>query len=396
MADSNYCPDCGQLNTTKQVSLRAFLNDFLGDYLTFDSKFFRSFIPLIGRPGYLTNEYNSGRRTSYILPLRLYLFTTVLFFFVLTATGKLSRNDVENIATPVAAQDSLAVLLAKYNGEITNRVQERLIHDIDRSYKLLARPKRKRRAQSDSLRSLLSEDRFKLAEEKTRELEEAISERFRLRRKADDVDNSHLELAILKEMLSERAHLNEAQRNMVAAAIDSSFRFTNTLYQADVTPSSDIELTFQNTDTTQSGFGKAISDRANKLAAMGDYGGAVFWREMLNQMPKVLFFVMPIFALILKLLFIREKIFYINHLIFALHAHTMVFIYFLALVFWQHPYLGWLAAVATWLHLFVGMRNVYRQSRFWTFIKLNALLFLYIFPVGAGFVLLALLAIFNI
>ncbi|MCH7677577.1 DUF3667 domain-containing protein, partial [candidate division KSB1 bacterium] len=40
---------------------------FLGDYFTFDSRFFRSFIPLLRKPGHLTNEYNSGRRVSYIL-----------------------------------------------------------------------------------------------------------------------------------------------------------------------------------------------------------------------------------------------------------------------------------------------------------------------------------------
>ncbi len=80
--DSNYCPKCGQRNTDKQISIKEFLHDFLKDYFTFDSKFFRSIFPFLFKPGLLTNEYIKGRRVNYILPLRLYLFTTFIFFLL--------------------------------------------------------------------------------------------------------------------------------------------------------------------------------------------------------------------------------------------------------------------------------------------------------------------------
>ena len=77
-----YCPNCGQKNVSKKLSLSQLIKDFSSDYFTFDSKFFHSLIPLMFKPGFLTREYVEGRRSTYILPLRLYIFTTFIFFLV--------------------------------------------------------------------------------------------------------------------------------------------------------------------------------------------------------------------------------------------------------------------------------------------------------------------------
>ncbi|HET7370872.1 MAG TPA: DUF4286 family protein [Gammaproteobacteria bacterium] len=79
-----YCPVCGQDSYSRVTSLRELTHNFFGDYLNFDSRLTRSLLPLIGRPGYLTNEYLGGRRARYIPPLRLYLFISVAFFFLLS------------------------------------------------------------------------------------------------------------------------------------------------------------------------------------------------------------------------------------------------------------------------------------------------------------------------
>jgi len=117
MEDYNYCPECGQINTTKQVPLKLFFHDILGDYFTFDSRFFRSFIPLLRKPGHLTNEYNSGRRVSYILPLRLYLFVTILFFFIISLQGKIGLSNLEPHAeeNQVATKDSIHPMFIHFN-----------------------------------------------------------------------------------------------------------------------------------------------------------------------------------------------------------------------------------------------------------------------------------------
>ena len=87
IGDANYCPGCGQLNSDRKVSLRQLLGDFFGDWFAFDSKWFRSLRPLLLKPGFLTREYLAGRRTAYILPLRFYIFTTLLFFVLYSMLG---------------------------------------------------------------------------------------------------------------------------------------------------------------------------------------------------------------------------------------------------------------------------------------------------------------------
>jgi hypothetical protein len=47
-----------------------------------DSRLWRTIVPLLIRPGFLTREYLDGRRASYLPPVRLYLVLSVLFFLI--------------------------------------------------------------------------------------------------------------------------------------------------------------------------------------------------------------------------------------------------------------------------------------------------------------------------
>ena len=89
-----FCPKCGQESRDSGESMRAFLQHFLSDYFTFDSKIVRSFRPLLFNPGVLTTEFLVGRRVRYIPPLRMYLFISIVFFLLLSlqATDVASPN----------------------------------------------------------------------------------------------------------------------------------------------------------------------------------------------------------------------------------------------------------------------------------------------------------------
>lgn len=76
-----YCSECGQPNHTYVAPLWETVEEFFGNHFGFDTKFFHSIVPLLIRPGFLTREYCAGRRERYIKPLRLYLFSSILFFF---------------------------------------------------------------------------------------------------------------------------------------------------------------------------------------------------------------------------------------------------------------------------------------------------------------------------
>lgn len=82
-----YCPSCGQPNYETRESFRHIMTHFLTDYLHLDEKFFSSLKHLLLKPGFLTNKYNSGQRTKYVHPFRLYIFITIVFF-IIQSTGK--------------------------------------------------------------------------------------------------------------------------------------------------------------------------------------------------------------------------------------------------------------------------------------------------------------------
>ncbi len=79
-----FCPNCGQENVDLHENFFHMAGEFLSDYFHFDSKFFRSLIPLITKPGFLTAEYWAGRRVHYIPPLRLFFFITIIFMICST------------------------------------------------------------------------------------------------------------------------------------------------------------------------------------------------------------------------------------------------------------------------------------------------------------------------
>lgn len=81
-----YCAECGQPSHTYAAPLWADIQDFFGNHFGFDTKFFRSLVPLLFRPGFLSREYSAGRRVRYINPLRLYIFSSILFFLVAWST----------------------------------------------------------------------------------------------------------------------------------------------------------------------------------------------------------------------------------------------------------------------------------------------------------------------
>jgi hypothetical protein len=78
----NYCPACGQRTTLHPPSVWEFVHEFIGHYVALEGKLWRTLSLLILHPGRLTREYLAGRRQRYVLPLRLYLSASFVFFVV--------------------------------------------------------------------------------------------------------------------------------------------------------------------------------------------------------------------------------------------------------------------------------------------------------------------------
>jgi hypothetical protein len=77
-----YCPNCGQQNLEPKQSVWHLINHFFTDITHFDGKFFLTVRDLFARPGFLSREYMIGRRASYLDPIRMYIFTSAIFFLI--------------------------------------------------------------------------------------------------------------------------------------------------------------------------------------------------------------------------------------------------------------------------------------------------------------------------
>ena len=81
--DFKFCPHCGQQSNEELTVGLLFYNTVI-NYFSFDARFFKSIYPLLFKPGYLATAYIKGKRSTYLHPAQLYLFVSVLFFFLMT------------------------------------------------------------------------------------------------------------------------------------------------------------------------------------------------------------------------------------------------------------------------------------------------------------------------
>ena len=86
-----YCHQCGEKIEPHLFSVGHYIKEVFQEFISFDTKFFRTVPPLLFKPGFLSSEYISGRRKRYLAPARLYM---VIAFFSFFALGNYLRNDL--------------------------------------------------------------------------------------------------------------------------------------------------------------------------------------------------------------------------------------------------------------------------------------------------------------
>ena len=95
-----FCAACGQ-NDRDYRRLFPVLSDIVAETFEADSRVWRTLRALLFRPGFLSLEFVSNRRASYINPFRLYLFASIPVFLVsayfnLRSESKPNGNTVGN------------------------------------------------------------------------------------------------------------------------------------------------------------------------------------------------------------------------------------------------------------------------------------------------------------
>ena len=89
-----YCQACGQENTEPKETFWHMFTHFFYDITHFDGSFFVTLKDLLFKPGFLSREYMIGRRKKYLHPVRMYVFTSAVFFLVFFSMFHVSENEV--------------------------------------------------------------------------------------------------------------------------------------------------------------------------------------------------------------------------------------------------------------------------------------------------------------
>jgi len=288
-----YCHICGQENLEPKETVWHLVDHFFKDITHFDGKFLSSVKYLLKRPGFLSTEYMIGRRASYLNPIRMYVFTSALFFLVLFSLNS-SRD--------------------KGNREFNPDRQD--IAKIGDSLK-----------EGDSIPDggpVVTVKNFSTWR----------PEDFKTVAAYDSTQKS----------LPEKARDGWIKRVMMRRFIVATEEYHRDRH--------------------------SYSERVLE--------------DFLHSFPKILFFSLPFFALILRLLYVRQKQWlYVDHGIFTIHLYCATFILMLAnvllgelsnLVNWQ-----WLQGLCTllifaiilymFIYLYVAMRSFYRQGWAMTLLK---------------------------
>lgn len=276
--NGKFCAQCGQKNIPRRQTLGELIENFLGSFFSYESKFFRTTKFLLFKPGFLVSEYNAGRRERYYHPARMYVFVSFIYFLLFfSLPDRGAKND-------------------------TVQVDE--MENLERS-----------------------------------------NSEF-------DINGTHYE---------NRKSYDSIQGTLAPEKKDG-WMMRKLNYRA-------LEL--------RDKFG---SDGKRFSNAIGDSFKA--------NSPKVFFFLLPIFALLLKLLYIRRDFYYSEHLVMSIYFYNFFFaIGIITLLLQLILPLDWISSVSFFIvffYLLMAMKKVYRQRWGKTITKLFIFSFVFTICVGLG------------
>lgn len=338
-AFGTYCSNCSQKYTSGKVPLWALMGDFLESVLNIDSKIFRT-VGALCIPGKLSIEYFKGRQKRYFSPLRIFFVMAVIHFAVLGYVG------FETIEQQVAGQNETA---------------------------------RKRAYMADFLDQLDS-NRMKV--------EPAFANRPGVGLALDSLENL-FEDSRADTFSFGYLYYDKTSGSLTTKTLKPAWRDIMEMPEEEFFDKYDIQ-----------GFFPRL--QARQLVKLNRDGGN-FTRYALEKLIWMMVFMMPALATLLKLLYIRRKRYFVEHLVFSFHYHAFAFmiISVVALLsltqlkmmsgLFRTEVLLAIAFAGILLYMFAAMKRFYRQGWFKTIVKYNIVNFSYIF-IFTLFLLLTLLA----
>jgi hypothetical protein len=83
VVENRFCSNCGQENIDIRKTFHQLFIHFFEDLTHYENAFWKTIRNLLLKPSTLTKEYLSGKRLSYLAPVRLYIFISFITFFLI-------------------------------------------------------------------------------------------------------------------------------------------------------------------------------------------------------------------------------------------------------------------------------------------------------------------------
>ena len=106
VVENRFCPNCGQENIDTRKTFYHLFVHFFEDLTHYENAFWKTIKNLLFKPSTLTKEYLSGKRLSYLAPVRLYIFISLITFFLISILSSKDsfRVTMEKPETKMALQ----------------------------------------------------------------------------------------------------------------------------------------------------------------------------------------------------------------------------------------------------------------------------------------------------
>ena len=291
----DYCAACGQREGRGDLHFAEAVGDVVGDVFTWDSRFWRTPIPLLIKPGYLTAEFIAGRRARYMPPFRLYIVISFIMFLLVS----IGSGDAVFVDELDADDDDTSLVIGIDPNSVPASMRDRVIE----------------------------------AQEKAKE--RAIAEK---EAKAAAAEEAERELRLAADELGLDGFIEEDEG-------DDGFNLTLT---------DDAPPWLRNLE-------ERIDANAKRVGEDPDD----YLDNLREYLPQVMFVMLPLFAALLKLLYLFSPFHYLQHLVFALHYHS--FVYLLYILGEIPERLGFAVdivfALALLVYLPIALRRSYESSR---------------------------------
>lgn len=334
-----FCPYCGQ-QAKEELTVGVLFYNTISNYFSFDARFFKSFFPLLFKPGYLAKRFIEGKRLLYLHPAQLYLFVSVVFFFLLSTL--VVRDQVQDLDT------ALKKTLEKPIVSDTTRMKAQQVLD------------------SVNLDSILS----------------PLKEKGIVGVNDDDVK-------VLDSIIKKSAK--------TTPNIQPTFDFDNKKVDSLIAINASNESVYKamGMEEDASFITKKYYEQSLKFYKQRN-GGQIL-QAVYDTIPISLFILLPIFAFILKVLFYKRGP-YSHHLVFSFYFFSFLFTVFSLILivnyFLEIPnWIDWLLVLSTFFYLLIAVRRFYRQGWFLSFFKTGLATFTYFtFVIPIAIVLLMLVS----